>query len=83
MSACEELHAMIKAWVGDDPPELIASKVNVKPAVARRWRARRGFAPPSRATLERVFDAYAVSIREQQIAQQLWFSAVQEVYRAA
>lgn len=72
MSPSEQLHAMIKDIIADDPPELIADKCGVRVAIARRWRGRASIAAPSFATMQRLFNAYAVELRAQRRAMGLW-----------
>ena len=75
MREVEELHAIIREAVGDDPPELIAAKCAVSRATARRWKAARGLVLPSLGAMQRLFDAYAVGTREQNRALELWRAA--------
>jgi hypothetical protein len=82
MNPNDELHAMIREAIATDDAAVVAAKVGVSIAIARRWKAARGFVLPSLAALQRLFDAYAVNIRVQQRATQLWFASRPEVVRA-
>lgn len=72
MTPTQELHAIIRSIIGDDPPVVVAIRCGVPLASARRWVARDGFIVPSRGALQRLFDAYAVSITTQDRAMALY-----------